>query len=93
MAIAVVQDYPGLWQDDYDALRRELGLERTPPPGLVVHAAGPTVDGWRVVEVWESFETHDDYVADRLGPAVRRAVGPHAPTPRVQVTPVHALVR
>jgi hypothetical protein len=24
------------------------------PPGNLVHVAGPTADGWRVVEIWKS---------------------------------------
>jgi quinol monooxygenase YgiN len=37
------------------------------PEGWIFHAAGPTEDGWRVVEVWESQEAADAYFQGRLG--------------------------
>ena len=93
MRIAVVRDIPGVTQDRYDAVRREAGVEQSPPAGLILHAAGPSADGWRVVEVWESQEAYEAFDRDRLRPAVVRVAGENAPLPRTQVTTLHALVR
>lgn len=50
MSYALIEDVPASW-DGYAVIERRLG-ER--PPGLVVHVAGPTDEGFRIIEVWES---------------------------------------
>ncbi|MEO6397847.1 MAG: hypothetical protein ABIP13_05220 [Tepidiformaceae bacterium] len=35
--------------------------------------AGPTADGWRVAEVWESQEAADSFFEKTLGAALQRA--------------------
>lgn len=52
MAIAMVLDLPGVTEAQYATAREVLGAAL--PPGNLVHVAGPTADGWRVVEVWRS---------------------------------------
>jgi hypothetical protein len=50
MAYAVVQDVPASWAD-YEAL---AGISGPAPEGLILHVAGPTDEGFRTIEVWES---------------------------------------
>jgi hypothetical protein len=52
MAYAVVQDVPASWAD-YEAL---AGIAGSAPEGLILHVAGPTDEGFRTIEVWESRE-------------------------------------
>jgi hypothetical protein len=52
VAVAMMLDLPGVTEAQYAAARGMLGAAR--PPGNLVHVAGPTADGWRVVEVWRS---------------------------------------
>jgi hypothetical protein len=52
----------------------ELGDE--PPPGLVLHVAGRTAEGVRVIEVWHSRAALEEYERDRLHPAERAALEP-----------------
>ena len=54
MAIALILEAPGMTQEQYEQVHRELGnpLEQ----GVLVHIAGPTENGWCVVEVWPSQE-------------------------------------
>jgi hypothetical protein len=54
MAVALVLDLPGVTEAQYATARGILGTALQ--PGNLVHVAGPTADGWRVVEVWESPE-------------------------------------
>ena len=91
MAVAVVTDFPGGSQDRYDAVIADLDLGQAPAAGLILHAAGPTEGGWRVIDVWESEQDAERFLRDRLGPALERAgvAGP----PQVTVTPLHSLVR
>ncbi|MBA3339251.1 MAG: hypothetical protein H0T54_05825 [Geodermatophilaceae bacterium] len=50
-AFAVVYDIAASWQDYH--LVREAGLQDS-VPGLILHAAGPTQDGFRTIDVWAS---------------------------------------
>ena len=61
MAVLMVHDVPGGTKEQYDAVASRLtdgrGLNSPgdwPGGGLLAHAAGPTDNGWRVVDVWES---------------------------------------
>jgi hypothetical protein len=94
MAIAVVIDFDGGSTDQYDALVREMGIGGQPASviaGLLFHAAGPTEGGLRVVDVWESQDALDRFTRERLMPAAEKIGG--IPQPRIQVTPVHNLMR
>src|SRR5262245_15482416 len=63
---AVVQDVAASWAD-YGQLRRALDGSRV--PGLILHAAGPTDEGYRTIEVWDSQEAWRTFCAERLGGA------------------------
>ena len=67
MAIGFIFNNPGQTQEQYDAAVEQLNLAQSLPEGWIFHAAGPTADGWRVVEVWESQEAADAYFEERLG--------------------------
>lgn len=64
MTYAVVQDVPASWEQ-YEpfgaALRERL------PEGLIFHLAGPTDEGYRTIEVWETREAWERF----RGPAGR----------------------
>jgi len=50
MTYALVGDVAASWER-YDGLVRLLDVL---PPGLLLHVAGPTDEGFRIIEVWES---------------------------------------
>jgi hypothetical protein len=50
MSYALVEDIPASWER-YQVIARSLGRA---PRGLLVHVAGPTDEGFRIIEVWES---------------------------------------
>lgn len=50
MSYALVEDVPASWEQ-YGAIARSVGPV---PPGLLLHVAGPTDEGFRIIEVWES---------------------------------------
>ena len=60
----VMQDMPGVEEDEYRLVERHLGPDR--PPGLVAHVAGPIDGGWRIVNVWESEEAYRRFTSERL---------------------------
>ena len=63
MSFAFVQDVPATW-DTYSGITETLSANR--PEGLVLHAAGPTDEGFRMIGIWDSRETWDRFRAERL---------------------------
>lgn len=53
MSYVVVEDVAASWER-YE--RFAAALDGPAPAGLIVHAAGKTDEGFRIVEVWESEE-------------------------------------
>ncbi len=73
---AFVSDVP-FSREQYDRLDEELGSEK--PEGLIVHAAGESDSGVRIIDVWESKQQFERFQSERLGPAMRK-VGIELPT-------------
>lgn len=85
MAVVTVLDFPGMTRDQYE--RVGAMLASGPPDGILYHACGPTANGWRIMDVWESREAFDRFVDGAYLPAVRRAGGPEPS--RREVIPAH----
>lgn len=96
--IVLVLDLPGVTSEQYDELCRRLSggtplqtIDDFHRVGyeIVAHVAGPTPDGWRVIDVWPSDEAHERFrekwmpLLDELGIP---GAAPHQPMP------VHHLV-
>lgn len=92
MAVALLIEFPGVTQQQYDKVQDTLGLKgpETWPSGMILHVAGPTAKGWQVLDVWESREQFDRFVTERLARAVREA---GMPEPRPLEFPVHNIVQ
>ena len=86
MTRAFIFEVPGAGAEEYDAVMKTLGHDA---PGRLYHCAGPTEEGWMVVDVWESQEAFDAFLAERLLPVARK-VGFFASMP--QSFPVHNIV-
>ncbi len=69
MWFAFVEDIAASWEH-YG--RFAAALEGPLPDGLVLHAAGPTDEGFRIIGVWESEEAWQRFRADRLDPDAER---------------------
>ncbi len=72
MTYAYVQDVAEEWEN-YERLAAALG--DFVPDGLIVHVAGPTESGFRIIDVWESEEAWERFRNERLRPAIRRVAG------------------
>jgi hypothetical protein len=55
-----------------------------------VHLAGPTENGWRVVNVVPSQEEFEAFAREQLLPAAQQAGDP---PPQITFFPVHTLIR
>ena len=96
MAIGVLFEFPGATQSQYDdVLKKMTGggtlrkLADWPVKGVLMHLAGPTQTGWRVVDVWES-EAELMKFAGVLMPVLKAAGFPDAPP---QIFPAHNFIK
>jgi hypothetical protein len=95
MAICAVFELPGMTQEHYEEGTRQVNggrplrsLSDWPVPGLLSHVAGPTPDGWFVVDVWESEDALQRF-GEILGPVMEKmGFGPITP----RIVPVHNIV-
>lgn len=87
MAIAILLEWPGVTQQQYDAVVEDMHLGGKPYKGGIFHVAGPTDSGgWRIVDVWESQEAFDAFAQALLMPITQKH---NVPPPNVSVWPVH----
>jgi hypothetical protein len=78
VAYAFVQDIASTWEQ-YD--RFTASLVEPVPIGLILHVAGPTDEGFRIINVWESEEAWQRFQTERLAPAIAALGGPARPEP------------
>ena len=79
---AYVQDVEADYSN-YERVQEELGEEA--PEGLIVHVAGPTPRGFRIIDVWDSEDAWERFLRERLEPARERAgVTGVAPAPHFE---------
>jgi hypothetical protein len=60
MSYAFVQDIAATWQQ-YERLASAVAAR---PEGLVLHVAGPTDEGFRIIGVWESESAWERFKAE-----------------------------
>ena len=72
MPYVFVQDVAASWEQ----YARFADALAEPPTGLILHAAGPTDEGFRIVDVWESEEAWDRFRTERLSSASTDALLP-----------------
>ena len=87
MAVTIIFQVPGAGHEQYDAVMERLGPDN--PNGRIYHVCGPSEEGWMVVDVWESIEHFEKFLAEDLLPAAR-ATGFFASLP--QTFPVYRMI-
>ncbi|GAC1611595.1 MAG: hypothetical protein NVS3B26_26030 [Mycobacteriales bacterium] len=73
MAFARLALFPEGTQQQHEAIVEGLGDAHTHAPGRVLFAAGPTPEGWQILQIWESRAQLDNWVEDNLGRAFAHA--------------------
>ncbi|HEV7461815.1 MAG TPA: hypothetical protein VGN78_14855 [Solirubrobacteraceae bacterium] len=94
MAIAMLTTVAEATLDQYDQVGAKLGIDSSPPEGLVVHVAAPREDGGFVVfEVWETPDAYERFSQERLGPAIAEVTEGQAGQPDRQQWEVHNVIK
>ena len=93
MAVAVNFEIPGGTQEQYEEVsRRAFGSAHGPSepiPGLIIHTAGATGDGWRVFDVWESKDAFMSFMEETMMPATE---GMDMPQNEPEIYELHNMV-
>jgi hypothetical protein len=95
MAVAVLQEIPGLTAEMYEAVQTEMDTRGNPPAGLIVHTGGAMDGGWRVFDAWESEDAWEKFRQGTLGPAIEKVSGGQTPPvpPRIEVYELHEIIK
>jgi hypothetical protein len=70
MAVIVHVVLPGVTQEQYDAVRKEVGWLDTPPTGGLAHLTWWDGADCHNVDAWEDEASFGAFGQDRLGPAL-----------------------
>jgi hypothetical protein len=73
MAIGTVIIIPGVTQAQYEQVRNQVMPNNQRAAGQLSHLAGPTEDGWCVVETWESKEAAQRFFEQTLRQPLEQA--------------------
>jgi hypothetical protein len=88
MAVMMIAELPGVTAELYERVNEEAGIRSSAdlPEGCLSHVAGPTDDGFLIVDVWESPEHFQRFVESTIMP-VSEKLG--LPQFDAQALPVH----
>ena len=90
MALTVLYEIPGLTQERYDEIIKELQAGGITAQGRIFHVAGPMQGGWQVVDVFESQAAFEQFVGGSLGSVMQKlGIAP----PLIKLSPVHNMLR
>jgi len=90
VSYAFVQDIAASWHDYQQVAAAFI---EPAPAGLILHAAGPTDEGLRIIAVWESEPAWQHFRTERLAPAIACLGGPAWPEPTFRaLRPAHLVV-
>jgi len=93
MAEAFVTLFPEGTEEQFNTLIAEMGAGHTDQPDRILFAAGPSEEGWRILQVWERPEGLDRLAEEHLRPAMARIGDRGFPKPPTMVRfTVHHLV-
>ena len=76
MAVLVIADVQGQTAEGYDGMLAALEADMKDAPGFIAHGAGPSVDGWKTFEVWESLGEATRFFAGYVRPLLPEGVTP-----------------
>jgi len=90
MAVAFILDFPGGTREQYDDVVQRMDLRGQMASGGLVHVAGSTEDGWRVIDVWEDASSFERFRDAQIMPHTQAA---GLAAPNVRAVEVDELMR
>jgi hypothetical protein len=69
MPFARIALFPEGTQEQHEAIVEGLGDSHVNAPGRILFAAGPTPEGWQIIQIWRTREELEQWVQDNLGKA------------------------
>ncbi len=72
MATIMLMHWPEVTEGQYAEARKLVNWEGDVPTGAKFHTAWFAADGFHVFDLWESRESFETFVRDRLTPAVEK---------------------
>ncbi|HWC87793.1 MAG TPA: hypothetical protein VG388_14740 [Solirubrobacteraceae bacterium] len=91
MAVGIRIKFPGVNQEQFDAVNARIDPASNPPDGAIFHLSGPIDEGWHVIDVWESRAHFDAFQENRIAPAVAAAGVEMQGPPDITEFPVHEM--
>ena len=100
MAVILKQVMPaGVPIDMIDEVTEEMGVDSSPPVGLILHAHYEQDGRVHILDLWDSAEAHQRFAESRLMPAMGKVAAARgfdiaaAGAPELTYTDVHRVVR
>lgn len=81
MAFARIAVFPGGTKEQYEYLGSLMGEGVADQPERRLLAAGPSDEGWTILQVWDSQEALDRFIEEHLRPAMEQAGDRGYPAP------------
>ncbi len=72
MATAVLLEFQGIGEREYERLIDLVRSDQNPPQGGLLHTAGPIPNGWRVFNIFDSRDSYEKFYNDRVLPALKQ---------------------
>jgi hypothetical protein len=92
MSVVVVAEIDGGTQELYESVQPNVMPDNKLPDGCQAHIAGPTDGGWRVITVWDSEDSFNQFRNDKLIPALQEAGEEQRVAPNIVANEVHNFV-
>ena len=89
MATIMLMHWREATPDQYDQARQKVRWDQDTPAGAKLHLSGFGDDGLHVTDVWESEQAFNDFLQQRLTPAIQE-VGIQG-QPDVKFFPLHGV--
>jgi hypothetical protein len=84
MAVGYILDFEGGTAEQYDRVLERMQLAGHSPEGNLFHSAGPTDNGWRVFDAWESDEVFQRFAEEQIAPLSRDEGLPEPKVTRIE---------
>ena len=76
VAVLVTAEVPGQTVEKYDQMLDVLGPLLRQAKGFIAHGSGPSPNGWRSFEIWETREDATQFFAKHIHPNLPEGIKP-----------------